>query len=397
MKQVTQLLIGAVLFSPLLPSHGSAHRSARPAAGFYAGKFYKLPVALQFGRSGHSAEVLPDGRILIAGGAWAELGGENSAEIFDTRRGTSKTLALPMSTLRSAAAHVRRADGRSMFIGGSSDYETAIRSTDVYDAKTNTFSAGADMIRDRSGHTAISLADGRIVVIGGTDGNYYHDSIEIWDPTSGKFHEIDSLLTTPRAFHSAILVNEKTIAIIGGESGPSHADPERNSEFLDSIELLDVATLTASTFEHTMNTPRIYHSSALLADGRILISGGLKAPARSSDSLEILDVGKRTLQDAGAMLHRRALHTLTGLSNGTFLVAGGVEDGQPLKESEICSFAALSKMTCSKTARMSMTRWMHSANLLPDGKVLFVGGLSDTPEAGRKTAGPLHTVEIFSP
>lgn len=397
MKHVGRLLNTAICLMPLAASPIAAQPNTDKAHQQSYGKFYKLPFPLQYGRSGHSTEVLEDGRILVAGGAWAELGGENRAEIFDLRRGTTRRLSLPMSTLRSAAAHVRRADGRLMFIGGSSDYETALRSTDIYDANTNTFYAGADMSRDRSGHSAIALTDGRIIVIGGTDGTYYHDSIEIWDPRSGKFHEIDSLLTTPRAFHSAILIDEKTIAVIGGESGPSLADPERISEFLDSIELLDIATLSTSQFEHTMINPRVYHSSTLLADGRILIAGGLKAPARNSESLEILDVGERTLQDAGSLLHRRALHTLTRLTDGTFLVAGGVEDGQPLKDSEICSFVSSSSLNCSKGARMSMTRWMHSANLLPDGKVLFVGGLSNMPEAGRKTAGPLHTVEIFSP
>lgn len=397
MKHLCRLFKAAMFLTLFAAADGTAHSGADKADQQSSGKFYKLPVLLQYGRSGHATGVLADGRILVAGGAWAELGGENSAEIFDVRQGKTRTLSLPMSTLRSSAAHVQRADGRSMFIGGSSDYELALRSTDIYDAKTNSFAAGADMSRDRTGHSALTLADGRIIVIGGTDGNFYHDSIEIWDPRSGKFHEIDSLLTTPRAFHSAILIDEKTIAVIGGESGPSLADPERSSEFLDSIEFLDIATLSTSQFEHTMINPRVYHSSTLLADGRILIAGGLQAPARNSESLEILDVGKRTLQDAGSLHHRRALHTLTRLTDGTFLVAGGVEDGQPLKDSEICSFASSSSLNCSKGARMSMTRWMHSANLLPDGKVLFVGGLSNMPEAGRKTAGPLRTIEIFSP
>jgi hypothetical protein len=340
---------------------------------------------------------LDDERVLVAGGAWADLGGENSAEILQIRESRVRFGGQKMSTLRSSATHNRLKDGRILFIGGATDFEPAISSTDIFDPKTNSFSPGPNMLLERSGHASVTLADGRVLVFGGTDGYRIHDSVEIYNPVSGTFSLASSKMLTPRANHTATLVNESTVAIIGGETIFPDSQQNNAASFLRSIELFDVASMQFVEIESKMSHPRIYHTAIRLDEQRVMVAGGLSDLAQSSDSLEILNVSNHSVAVAGHTLRGRSLHSLTLLNDGTFLIAGGVENGIPLSDSERCRFVGVDDINCLSGAQMSRTRWGHTATSLPNGKVLFIGGLTNTPEFPKSNAGPIRGLELFLP
>lgn len=361
------------------------------------GHFVKLNKSLSLGRSGHSVEVLNDGRILVAGGAWGELGGENSAEILQINNMKSRLVEQKMSTLRSSATQAKLADGRILFMGGTTDFELALSSTDIFDPQTNIFSSGPNMILDRSGHASVGLPDGRVLVFGGTDGDRIHDSIEIYDPAREVFILSTSKMKVPRSNHTATLVNENTIAIIGGETTRADSESESDAPFLDSIEFFDVPSMKFQTFSLKMNDPRIYHTATRLDHERVLIVGGLSGIGQSSNIIEILHVNDRSIVEAGYTLHGRALHSLTPLNNGMFLIAGGVENGVPLADSERCRFVTMNNVNCLNGAKMFRARWGHTATPISTGHVLLTGGLTNTPEAPGRKAGPMRGLEIFVP
>ena len=148
-----------------------------------------------------------------------------------------------------------------------------------------------------------------------------------------------------------------------------------------------------------MNNARLYHTTTALDDHRILISGGLKSidPPESSTSIEILNLEENSLIEAGFALHGRSGHTLTPLHNGTYLIAGGVENGIPLTQSELCHFISKNEINCEEGPQSSLARWGHSATLLSDERVLFIGGITTKPEPGRHSGGPVVSLEIYAP
>lgn len=374
-----------------------AHSDTRESLSSKSGRFVKLPQLLSYGRSGHSVEVLSDGRLLVAGGAWGELGGENSAEVLRIEDQRVRFSGLKMSTLRSAATHSKLRDGRVLFMGGATDFEMALSSTDIFNPKTNSFSAGPEMVAARSSHASVALPDGRVLVFGGADDYKIHDTVEIFDPERGTFSLVDARLSIPRANHTATLVSESVIAIIGGETSPRDFESESTAPFLNSIELFDARSMQFIPFESNMAAPRIYHTATRLDDQRVLITGGLTDFARGTDVLEILNIAERSVVIVGSSLRARSMHSLTPLRDGAFLIAGGVEGGVPLADSEHCRFIASDDINCLGGPKMVRTRWGHTATPLAGGRIAFIGGLTSTPETPGKSAGPVRGLEIFVP
>ena len=134
-------------------------------------------------RDSHTATLLKDGRILVAGGL--TVNGETlaSAEILDTRRGIW-TSAGSMTEPKSFHSATLLEDGRVVVVGGTSDGSTPHASVDVYDPTTNSW-RDAGIIKDaRWGHTAVLLITGQIQVIGGF-GFSALSSVELYTPTEG--------------------------------------------------------------------------------------------------------------------------------------------------------------------------------------------------------------------
>jgi large repetitive protein len=290
--------------------------------------------SLAMARGTQTATLLRDGRVLIVGGgptAWNHPDPFlSSAELYDPTTGTF-ALADSMSTPREAHTATLLADGRVLIVGGNDANGHALTSAEVFDPTTGTFAATGSMTTARGYFTATRLADGRVLVAGGNPGAWTYngpmvDSAEIYDPKAGTFSDAGSLAHS-RAFHTATLLADGRVLLTGGTNGGGD---------LQSAEVYDPPTGTFS-LTGAMVAARIYHTATLLADGRVLVAGGGSDYANRNflRSAELFDPRTGTFSRTGSMADTRTYHTATLLADGRVLVTGGYGVQAPLASSEI--------------------------------------------------------------
>lgn len=146
-----------------------------------------------------------------------------------------------------------------------------------------------------------------------------------------------------------------------------------------------------------MATPRSAHTATLLPNGKVLIVGGetswARIPDPVSDLAELYDPSNGTFTIVGKLTVERAVHTATLLPDGKVLIVGGNKGRYP--NQIIHASAELfdpSNNSFTATGSMQVVRYKHAATLLPDGKVLIIGG-SDS----RDWQGRYPSAELFNP
>ncbi len=192
---------------------------------------------LSVGRSGPTATVLHDGRVLIAGGYSAPGAPRGVAELLDPRTNTIKPTA-HMVVRRTGQTATLLRDGRVLMTGGRDQSENELASAELYDPRTGTFALTGSMSVPRGAHTATLLADGRVLVAGGAMGRYpnarVHSLLEVYDPATGRFSAAGHLVT-PRYKHAAALLRDGRVLVVGGSD-----NTDWHGQFA-STEVCDVA------------------------------------------------------------------------------------------------------------------------------------------------------------
>ena len=174
-------------------------------------------------------------------------------------------------------------DGRVLIAGGETTGEAqgskeAVVSAELYDPNTAAFALTGAMNAPRASHTATLLEDGRVLIAGGSEDG----SAELYDPATGLFVSTGSLVT-PRSSAEARRLPGGKVLILGGTawSGQDYA-------VLASAELYDPATGTFS-LTGSMTVGRIGMAVALLRDGRVLVAGGRNDENTDLASAEVYD------------------------------------------------------------------------------------------------------------
>jgi large repetitive protein len=312
-----------------------------------AGTLAPAVAALRQARFRHTATLLPGGAVLIAGGEDARHQPLASAELY--LPAAKKLLKLPpLSTPRKGHTATLLENGDVLIIGGGT------HQLELFDSKTRKFQSIGQIERVRQYHTATLLPDGRILVAGGGDA-----SVEWLNPAAGTHGSAP--LTRDRAQHTATLLPDGRVLLAGGGAGAELFDPAVN----------------ASTPVPWPENRRL-HTAALLPDGRVLLAGGrTDAPL---DTAYYFDPGGPGFVPAPPLHTPRAGHTAVFLASGALLVYGGAAAPAEL----FCPVAG----AFQAGAALQSPRRDHTATLLPSGEVLLAGG---SDGAGLKQA------EVFDP
>jgi N-acetylneuraminic acid mutarotase len=164
-------------------------------------------------RNGHSATLLPNGTVLVAGCCNGRVGGprRGSVEVYDPR--TATWAATGDLTIGAAGTLTLLGDGTVLMAGGEGTGRA-----ELYDPGTGTWTVTGDMGGGRYSHTATLLADGTVLVAGGAYGagdSFYRDSVQRYDPTTGSWTAAAALLD-PRKFHTAVLLHDGRVLVTGG-------------------------------------------------------------------------------------------------------------------------------------------------------------------------------------
>ena len=262
---------------------------------------------LNTARSGHTATLLPSGKVLVVGG-----GNSRTSELYDPDIGSWSTTPGQMSQVRGSHTATLLPSGQVLVAGGKNDSSNALSSAELYDPGTGTWSTTGLMSLARSEHTATLLNNGKVLVVGGiTEGGSPISAAELYDPASGTW-STTSNMTTVRNSHTAILLPLGQVLVAGGDI---------RSGAVNSAELYDPATGAWST-TGSMSQARESHTATLLNNGKVLAVGGDNRSSALS-SAELYDPATGTWSTTGSMSQARESHTATLLNNGKVLVAGG--------------------------------------------------------------------------
>lgn len=306
-----------------------AHRLELSLVGL-VGSYIRLTISgtirigdLSERRSVHSATLLSDGQVLLAGGE----GNAGRAELFDPA--TLRSRALPSGLLGERFDHAATLlpQGHVLITGGEDD-AGVLSSSELFDPVLEVFSLlPASMQRPRTGHTATLLLDGRVLILGGLDASYSPLSqVEafdpnpdplsgvLYDPQLGVFTPLPHALLVRRVYHTATLLPSGEVLVVGGSNGRSD---------LASAELFDPASERSRLLGARLTNVRGSHTATLRPDGKVLIAGGAHG-ATILRSLELYDPARETFTAvSGSLQIARYNHTATLLPTGEILIAGG--------------------------------------------------------------------------
>ena len=291
-----------------------------PATGAWA-----VPGSLAIPRREHTATLLPNGQVLVTGG-YAGFGGGDylaSAELYDPATGTW-TATGSMATGRSDHTATLLPNGRVLVAGGINT-TGFLASAELYDPVTGMWTATDSMTTIRYYQTATLLPNGQVLVAGGAGGTILA-SAELYNPVTGTWTATGNL-ATERYLHTATLLPSGNVLVTGGS---------RTGQDLASAELYDPSTGIWSV-TGSLAIARKEHTATLLPNGQVLVADGRVTYPRLHRiaTAELYDPASGNWTATANLLPARFEHTATLLPNGRVLVSGGNSSNGTLARADL--------------------------------------------------------------
>jgi hypothetical protein len=392
---------------------------------------------LKVDRFGASSTYLPaNGRVLVVGGSRIVPVGQGqfdveyprAVELYDPATGTFEVVAeLRIGQARANHTATLLADGRVLLAGGEGivmGRVAALKSAFLIDARDPAdvrVSEGIVMGEARTGHAAVGLDDGRVVIVGGREltpnatgaqDHRYLTSVELFDPEEGIFVRASDRngnavqLASGRFGHTATLLDGGSDVLVAG--GMDRSGP------VLGLEVIRVAGELSSVVQspERIGVGAIFHAAARTPDGKVLLSGGYGSladaepsgglPRNPSAQVESWsfnrDSGALTRGCTANLAFARGQHSLTVVGRRAVMIGGRGEDGLPLQEAEVATLASgNSCFTARPEARpMGQARAGAAVTLLEGSKeIIVIGGRQLT--AGDAFGTSSGVAEIFAP
>ncbi|MCI0609839.1 MAG: hypothetical protein L0Z71_12355 [Anaerolineae bacterium] len=264
-------------------------------------------------RIGHTATLLSNGQVLIVGG-WGVSGQTSTAELYDPQTGNF-LYAASMVAPRAGMTTTLLKNGRVLIVGGESARNTPQLITEIYDPTTNTFTQSSSLNRGRLAHTATLLNDGNVLLVGGhSSNNTVLASAEIYNPTTGKFTYTGDL-NMVRHKHAAVLLQDGTVLVIGGSNQNDWRGKYTSAEIyhVNTGTFTRIADLNRERF-------KLADAAVLLNNGNVLVGGGNR-------QMEIFDVQNQHFILSEKLDNDYYFSILTLLKDGRVLITGGYDSG----------------------------------------------------------------------
>ena len=273
--------------------------------------------------------------------------------------------AAPMLEPRSGHSATLLPDGKVLIVGGMRRNQDFYRSAELYDPATGKFQTAGNMSVARVGHAAVLLRTGKVLIAGGWIGHGCTDSAELYDPATDKFTVIREM-TTRRARPSATLLANGDVLLAGGAD---HDTPGG----IASAEVFRAATLTFEPVG-SMHYGRLSHTATLLNDGRVLIVGGRGESV--TGTAELYDPKTKQFIPTGSLLTARYKHTAGLLPDGRVLIAGGSDERDwrgSLSSAEVYD-PRIGRFTATSPLNDGRFKLPDEAVQLASGQLLIAGG-----------------------
>lgn len=237
---------------------------------------------------------------------------------------------------------------------------------ETYDHSTGNISVTGTSTNGLYGHTSVLVGD-TVVTVGGMVGPHPQTSTELLEITSGNITKA-SEMQTPRAYHSSTMLQDGNILVTGGLTGL----PPVGHSATTSTQKFNITT--GWTMASSLAEGRYNHSATLLNDGKVLVTGGMTGTGYLATS-QIFDPGSNNWGPGAAMNGARANHVALLLNNGSVLVAGGRDGTGALDTAEVYVPAS---NTWYQLPAIPYAAYDAAITLLDNGNVLLSGGTTDS-------------------
>jgi N-acetylneuraminic acid mutarotase len=413
-RYLSHLLLAGCL--AMLAINSAPLQRAQAATGIWT----TIP-GMNHARFGHTATLLASGQVLVVGGTMEvsiPTGEEDpeqqpvaqTAELYDPS--TPETpWAFTASLTVPRVFHTATLIGdRVLVAGGTNGASTGgFASAEIYDPTggpggTPVWLQTSDMAQPHIGATATRLADGRVLVAGGYNGSLESGAaipaVEIYDPVDGTWTPAGSM-NQARVYHTTTLLPDGKVLVAGGSTAPMFG----SGEILVSAEVYDPLTDEWASVS-VLNQARSDHTATLLEDGTVLVAGGYY-PVEGDDepppesyltSAEIYNPGENTWITTGSMTMPRGYHTATILGSGPQQGKVLVAGGANSSSPVIMAELydpAAGAWTNAGDLQDPYGHVSHTAALLADGRVLVAGGYLGLDQSGTFLADSF--AELYTP
>jgi hypothetical protein len=327
-------------------------------------------IAQAFPIAHHSAVLAGDGSVVIIGGSRGSATLSDSIDRFDPRTERfTKIGALSGGPIIGDTA-TRLADGRILVAGGARLLGGQPENAETIDEKTGVVTLTGIMRARRSGHAATVLPDGRVLFTGGTSTEGFPGGIsptaEIWDHRTGEFRLLASRMNTARAHHTATLLEDGRVLVVGGYS---FAAP------YVFAEIFDPATEEFGIVPSNETVTRAQHVAAKVAGGSVLIVGGEDDGTEPHGSVLLWNRSSGTFETMPSLMVPRSVIRAAITRDDGVLMFGGVTRQHPVATGSAEGYTRAAGGAALPP--MPNARAWHTVTRLADGRVLILGGDDD--------------------